>query len=64
MRRLDPPLPTVAERLELYLRLQREGLGLKLLLVHLPAGSSLDDALRVHRHLRQQGRTPCSFLHS
>jgi len=62
VRRLDPTPRTAEEGVDVALRLMDERLGLKLLLAHLPPGSTLDDALALHRRLRQRGRRPCSFL--
>jgi hypothetical protein len=47
-----------------FLRLQREAEGLKMLLRQLPSGSTLDDARRLRERIMQMGRTPCSFLDS
>lgn len=36
--------------------------GLRMLLPHLPAGASMDDARRLYERLNQVDRRPCSFL--
>jgi hypothetical protein len=40
----------------------RSAFGLKLLLASLPAEATLEDARKLHRKLKQAGRTRCSFL--
>jgi len=48
--------------LEAFARMLREKRALTLLLAGMPDGSTMAEALKLHRKLRQQGRTPCSFL--
>lgn len=58
------PEPTIdvdaaRERMWAFLRDQT---ALKLMLLGMPPGSTLEDARRLHRKLKQADRTPCSFL--
>ena len=47
---------------ETFERMLRSQHGLKLLLAGMPAGSTLEDAMFLHRKLKQAARRPCSFL--
>ncbi len=61
MRRLERPKDG-AEGLAIAERLARAKGGLLALQAQLGPQASLDDARRFWARLRQQGRTPCSFL--
>lgn len=61
MRRNQPP-PSPEESLRQFERMLREQTGLKLLLSQMPPGSTMSDALKLHRKLHQLRRRPCSFL--
>lgn len=61
MRRNQPP-PSPEECLRLLERMLREKEGLKLLLLQMPPGSTMADAMKLHRKLHQLRRRPCSFL--
>jgi hypothetical protein len=61
MRRNQPP-PSPEDGLRQLERMMSEKEGLKLLLLQMPPGSTMADALRLHRKLHQLRRRPCSFL--
>ncbi len=61
MRRTQPP-PSPEESVRQLERMLREKEGLKLLLMQMPPGSTMADALKMHRKLHQLRRRPCSFL--
>jgi hypothetical protein len=56
-RKLDHPTS-----MEQFWQMLLDQSGLKLLLAQMPPGSSLDDALNMHRRIRQTSRTPCKWL--
>jgi hypothetical protein len=51
----DEPLERVAA-------LMRDGLGLRLLLAHMPRDATLDDARRLRERILQRGRRPSRLL--
>jgi hypothetical protein len=59
-RAVPPPLPT--EALQQFQTMQRDGMGVKLMLPYLPQGASLEDAHRLYKRLGQESRTPCTIL--
>jgi hypothetical protein len=66
MRRVfpDEPEPTIdldAARERMW-QMLRDQTALKLMLLGMPPGSTLEDARFLHRKLKQADRTPCSFL--
>ncbi|MHB1846276.1 MAG: hypothetical protein ACYCWW_15745 [Deltaproteobacteria bacterium] len=61
MRRRSPP-PSIEESLRQFEAMLRSKEGLLRLLAQLPPGSTLEDARRLHEKVKQQSRTPCSFL--
>ncbi len=61
MRRHQQP-PSPEESLRQLERMLREKDGLKLLMMQMPQGSTMADAMKLHRKLHQLRRRPCSFL--
>ena len=53
---------TREESLAEFRRMFEEQWGLKAMLATMPPGSTMEDALRLHRRLKQMDRQPCSFL--
>ena len=50
MRRAFPP-PLPAEALQQFQTMQRDGMGVKLMLRYLPQGASMKDAYRLYKRL-------------
>lgn len=54
----EPPELTEAQVVAMIRLWTTELTGLRLMLVGMPAGATLDDALRAHREMAQVGRRP------
>lgn len=58
----EPPELTEAQAVEMIRLWTTELSGLRLMLVGMPDGATLDDALRAHRELTQLGRRPSRVM--
>ncbi|MEW6273389.1 MAG: hypothetical protein AB1689_29265 [Thermodesulfobacteriota bacterium] len=56
------PATSSGDALAILAALMREGLGLRLLLAHLPPGSTAADARLLRERILQQGRRPSRLL--